>query len=184
MWKSTISAQNSTQPQSLHFAQIKTFHFLVKEMERHPLNFSILTDAPTASNQTLHMAIHMPYRRPAGISGISQKIFSQLGPKHYLLKQVCQSVVYVPKTIKRQISNYTQNWKPTDSTQVEAFKPGKGIFSHSLWDFLLENSRLCGGWWVYSASHWDVAGVLPLLSSMEVPVEVPRLRDGKRGCLI
>lgn len=75
MQNSTTSAQNSTLPQSLHFPWVKTFHFQVKEMERYPLRFSILTDVPTASNQTLHMAILMQFRRPGGIPGISQKFF-------------------------------------------------------------------------------------------------------------
>lgn len=163
---------------SLYFAQVKIFHFQRKEIERHPFSLSISTYIPTASYQTPLMVVFMQYRRPGGIPGISHKIFSQPESKQNLLKQVWQPVVHMPKTIQGQVSNDTQNRKPIVSTQLEAFKHGKGIVSYSLWDFLLENSRVCGGWWVHSESHWDVAGVFLLLSSLEVSVKVPRLRDG------
>lgn len=166
-----------------HFTT-KVFIFLrwkqVKEIEMHPLIFSMSTDVPTPSNQTLHVAIIMQYRRPGGIPGISQKILFHPEPRQNLLKQVWQSVVYVPKTIQGQISSDTQNWKLTASTQVEGFKHGKGIASPSLWDFLLESSRVCGGWRAHCATHWDVPGMLPLISSMEFP----RLRGGDSRCLI
>lgn len=152
----------------------------MKEIEMHPLIFSKSTDVPTPSNQTLHMAIIMQYRRPGGIPGISQKILSHPEPRQNLLKQVWQSVAYVPKTIQGQISSDTQNWKPTASAQVERFRHGKGIVSPSLWDLLLQSSRVCGGWWAHSATHWDVPGMLPLLSSMELP----KLRGGHSRCLI
>lgn len=147
------------------------------------LNSYICPDVLPASNQGLCMAVLVQCSRCVGVPGISQKSFSKPEPRKCPLRQVWQSVAYVLKTIQRQIPSDTLQWKHKASTQLEASTHRKKSVSHSL-VFPLEDSMSWRGWWVHPASHWDVAGVLPMLHSTGYPVEVPRLRDGHSRCVL
>lgn len=112
---------------SLHFAQVKTFQFQVKEMESHPLSFSVSIDVLTASNPMLHVAILMRYGRPGRIPGISQKIFSQPEPKQNLLKQIWQSVIYVPRQYMDRFQMTLKIGNPRPAHSLRHFNMGKAL---------------------------------------------------------
>lgn len=166
------------------FCSGKTSSLLYEGNGNHTLNFSMSPGVLPASNQRLCMAVLLECSRPGGIPGISQGSFPQPEPKKCLLQQVWQSVAYVLKTIQWQIPSDTEERKHKASTQLGASGHREGRVSQTLWAFLLEDSRLCGGWSVHPAFCWDVAAMLSMLSRLGYPVELLRLRDGYRCCLL
>lgn len=166
------------------FCSVKTSSLLCEGNRSHTLNLSISSDVLSASNQRLCMAVLVECSRPGGIPGISQKSFPQPEPKKHLLQQVWQSAAYVRKTIQWQIPSDTEQRKHKASTQLEASGHREGGVSQALWAFLLEDSKLCGGWWAHTAFCWDVAAAVSMLSRLGYPVELLRLRDGYSHCLL